>query len=180
MNEADTCRKYVVPKLRAAGWDEPPHAISEQRTFTDGRVLFVGGKAQRGRQKRADSLLRYRPDFPIAVVEAKAHYRHAAEGLQQAKNCAEILGLRFACATNGDGIVEFDSPRVSNARSRIFRHRMICGPVFGTPMVQQTTLPPSAFLRRHSRTVRSRCDTTRRSLSTVRPRRSCKDTGGRC
>ena len=108
MNEADTCRKYVVPRLQAAGWDERPHAINEQRTFTDGRVVFVGGKARRGRQKRADYLLRYRPDFPIAVVEAKARYKHAAEGLQQAKDYAEILDLRFAYATNGDGIVEFD------------------------------------------------------------------------
>ena len=108
MNEADTCRKFVVPKLQAAGWDELPHAINEQKTFTDGRVLFIGGKARRGRQKRADYLLRYRPDFLIAVVEAKARYKHAAEGLQQAKDYAEILGLRFAYATNGDGIVEFD------------------------------------------------------------------------
>ena len=108
MNEADTCRKYVVPKLQAAGWDERPHAINEQRTFTDGRVLFIGGKARRGKQKRADYLLRYSGDFPIAVVEAKARYKHAAEGLQQAMDYAEILGLRFAYATNGDGIVEFD------------------------------------------------------------------------
>ena len=108
MNEADTCRNYVVPKLQAAGWDDRPHAINEQRTITDGRVIFVGGKARRGKQKRADYLLRYRPDFPIAIVEAKARYKHAAEGLQQAMEYAEILGLRFAYATNGAGIVEFD------------------------------------------------------------------------
>ena len=108
MNEADTCRKFVVPKLQAAGWDERPHAINEQRTFTDGRVVFIGGKARRGKQKRADYLLRYSADFPIAVVEAKARYKQAAEGLQQAMDYAEILGLRFAYATNGDGIVEFD------------------------------------------------------------------------
>ena len=108
MNEADTCRKYVVPKLQAVGWDDRPHAINEQRTFTDGRIVFVGGSARRGKQKRADYLLRYRPDFPIAIVEAKARYKHAADGLQQAKDYAEILGLRFAYATNGDGIVEFD------------------------------------------------------------------------
>ena len=108
MNEADTCRKFVVPKLQASGWDDRPHAINEQKTFTDGRIVFVGGKARRGKQKRADYLLRYRPDFPIAVVEAKARCKHAAEGLQQAKEYAEILGLRFAYATNGDGIVEFD------------------------------------------------------------------------
>ena len=72
LTEADTCRKFVVPRLQAAGWDTPPHVINEQRTFTDGRIVFVGRKARRGRQKRADYLLRYRPDFPIAVVEAKA------------------------------------------------------------------------------------------------------------
>jgi type I restriction enzyme R subunit len=108
LTEADTCRKFVVPKLQAAGWDSRPHAINEQRTFTDGRIVFVGGKARRGKQKRADYLLRYRSDFPIAVVEAKSWYRHAGEGLQQAKNYAEILGLRFAYSTNGGEIVEFD------------------------------------------------------------------------
>lgn len=108
MNEADTCRKIVVPKLQEAGWDDRPHAINEQRTFTDGRIVFVGGKARRGKQKRADYVLRYSPDFPIAVVEAKARYRHAADGLQQAKDYAEVLGLKFAYATNGAEIVEFD------------------------------------------------------------------------
>lgn len=108
MNEADTCRKYVVPKLQAAGWDDRPHAINEQRTFTDGRVVFIGGRARRGKQKRADYLLRYRADFPIAVVEAKASYKEAADGLQQAMDYAQVLGLRFAYATNGKGIVEFD------------------------------------------------------------------------
>ena len=108
MTEADTCRKFVVPRLQAAGWDTPPHVINEQRTFTDGRIIFTGGKARRGRQKRADYLLRYRPDFPIAVVEAKAAYRQAGEGLQQAKEYAEILGLQFAYATNGADIIEFD------------------------------------------------------------------------
>ena len=108
MTEADTCRKFVVPWLQAAGWDTPPHLINEQRTFTDGRIIFTGGKARRGRQKRADYLLRYRPDFPIAVVEAKAAYRQAGDGLQQAKEYAEILGLKFAYATNGAEIIEFD------------------------------------------------------------------------
>lgn len=106
--EADTCRIHVVPKLQASGWDDAPHAINEQRTFTDGRVLFVGGKAKRGKQKRADYILRYRPDYPIAVVEAKAAYKSAADGLQQAKEYAEILGLKFCYATNGHEIIEFD------------------------------------------------------------------------
>ena len=108
MNEADTCRKYVVPKLQAAGWDTDPHRVSEQWTFTDGRIIPVGNKIRRGKQKRADYLIRYTRDFPIAVVEAKAHYKGAGDGLQQGKEYAEILGLKFVYSTNGHGIVEFD------------------------------------------------------------------------
>ena len=107
-NEADTCRKYVVPKLQAAGWDTEPHAIAEQRTFTDGRIIVAGGKVRRGEQKRADYLLRYRRDFSIAVVEAKASYKTPGTGMGQAKDYAQVLGLRFAYSTNGHGIVEFD------------------------------------------------------------------------
>jgi type I restriction enzyme R subunit len=106
--EADTCRKLIVPRLQAAGWDDAPCAIQEQRTFTDGRVMFVGGQPRRGRKKRADYILRYRPDYPIAVIEAKAGYRSAQDGVQQARDYAEVLGLRFAFASNGHEIVEID------------------------------------------------------------------------
>ena len=108
MNEADTCREFVVPKLREAGWEEPPHSFTEQRTFTDGRIIPIGNKVRRGVQKRADYLLRFTRDFPIAVVEAKADYKSPSSGLQQAKQYAEILGLKFAYSTNGLGIFEFD------------------------------------------------------------------------
>lgn len=110
MNEADTCRTYVVPKLQGAGWENAPCSIAEQRIFTNpkGRVRIVGGKILRGKPKRADYLLRYRRDFPIAVVEAKADYKTPGAGLSQAKEYAEILDLKFAYSTNGAGIVEFD------------------------------------------------------------------------
>ena len=110
MNEADTCRKYVVPLLQAAGWENAPFSIAEQRVFTNpkGRIRVVGGKIIRGKPKRSDYLLRYRPDFPIAVVEAKADYKTPGAGLSQAKEYAEILDLKFAYSTNGKGIVEFD------------------------------------------------------------------------
>lgn len=108
MNEADTCRKFVVPKLQSSGWDTEPHRINEQVTFTDGRIIVTGRKARRRPGKRADYILRYRPDMPIAVVEAKPEYKTPGEGLQQAKDYADILGLKFAFATNGLSIVEFD------------------------------------------------------------------------
>src|ERR1039457_2823701 len=60
------------------------------------------------KKKRADYLLRYTRDFPIAVTEAKAEYKKAADGLQQVKEYAEILDLKFAYATNGREIIEFD------------------------------------------------------------------------
>jgi type I restriction enzyme R subunit len=107
-SEADTCRKHVVPLLQSAGWDTEPHSIAEQRTITDGRIVPVGKGFIRKPPKRVDYLLRYRRDFPLAVVEAKAAYKQAADGLQQAKQYAEMLGLKFAFATNGRDIIEFD------------------------------------------------------------------------
>ena len=108
MNEADTCRKLVVPKLQAAGWETEPHSIAEQRTVTDGRIVPSGKGFIRRPPKRVDYLLRYTRDFPLAVIEAKADYKLATDGLQQAKDYATMLGLKFAYATNGQEIVEFD------------------------------------------------------------------------
>ena len=106
MTEADTCRTYVVPKLHAVGWSD--EQIREQVRFTDGRIIPVGTGHTRKQGKRADYILRYCADFPIAVVEAKASYRKPGDGLQQAKEYADILGLKFAYSTNGQGIVEHD------------------------------------------------------------------------
>lgn len=97
-----------MPLLQAAGWDTDPHSIAEQRTITDGRIVPLGKGFIRKPPKRVDYLLRYRRDFPLAVVEAKAAYKHAADGLQQAKQYADMLGLKFAFATNGHQIIEFD------------------------------------------------------------------------
>jgi type I restriction enzyme R subunit len=107
-SEADTCRRFVVPKLQAAGWDSEPYSIAEQRTITDGRIVPVGKGFVRRPSKRVDYLLRYRRDFPLAVLEAKPEYKTAADGLQQAKRYAEMLGLKFAYASNGRDTIEFD------------------------------------------------------------------------
>ena len=98
LTEADTCRKYVLPRLYGAGWTDDQ--ITEQKTFTDGRIIVVGNRARRGKQKRADYLLRYKRDFTLAVVEAKAIYKKPGDGLQQAKDYAETLGLKFAYSTS--------------------------------------------------------------------------------
>ncbi|MDL1895258.1 DEAD/DEAH box helicase [Anaerolineae bacterium CFX7] len=107
MFEADTCRTYVLPKLYAADWKD--EQIREQVTFTAGRIIPTpDGGHTRKQGKRADYILRYRQDFPLAVVEAKAEYKLPGDGLQQAMDYAEALGLKFAYATNGKGIIEHD------------------------------------------------------------------------
>ena len=106
--EADTCRKFVVPKLQTVGWDIEPHSIAEQRTITDGRIVPVGKGFVRKPSKKVDYLLRYTRDFPLAVVEAKVAYKSAEDAVQQARQYAEMLGLKFAYATNGADIIECD------------------------------------------------------------------------
>lgn len=108
LTEADTCRKFVVPKLQALGWDNEPHSIAEQRTVTDGRIIPTGRGFVRKPPKRVDYLLRYTRDFPLAVIEAKPTYKSAGDAVQQAKQYAEMLGLKFAYATNGHEIIEYD------------------------------------------------------------------------
>ncbi|MEW5938930.1 MAG: EcoAI/FtnUII family type I restriction enzme subunit R [Chloroflexota bacterium] len=106
MNEADTCRVLITPKLHAAGWSD--EQIREQVTFTHGRIVPTGGRVARKIQKRADYLLYYQPSYKIAVVEAKDDTHRAIDGLPQAKEYAKTLGLRFAYAANGHEILEFD------------------------------------------------------------------------
>lgn len=108
MTEADTCHEFVTPKLVEAGWGGAPHVIGEQRTFTNGRITVTGGRVRRGKQKRADYLLYYRRDYPLAVVEAKELGLPAETGVQQARKYADILGLKFAYATYGHRIIEID------------------------------------------------------------------------
>ncbi len=103
--EADTCRKFVLPKLKnESSWTD--EQIMEQRPFTAGKIIVIGRIGRRKKAKKADYLLRYTQNFLIAVVEAKRQYKTAAEGMQQAKEYAQILGLKFAYATNGKEILE--------------------------------------------------------------------------
>jgi type I restriction enzyme R subunit len=104
-NEADTCRTYILPMLYASGWDD--EQLIEQLVLTPGRIVPLGERQHtRKSGLRADYVLNIRKNIPIAVVEAKAEYKHPADGLQQAMQYAELLGVKFAYASNGHGIVE--------------------------------------------------------------------------
>lgn len=85
LNEADTCRRYVVSKLQAADWDTEPHRLNEQVTLAGGRMFVAGRSGRRRPGKCADYILRYRPDVVIAVVDAKLSGATSGQGLQQAR-----------------------------------------------------------------------------------------------
>jgi type I restriction enzyme R subunit len=71
-------------------------------------VIVRGKVAVRGQRKRADYLLLYQPNFPIAVVEAKDNASPVGGGMQQALAYAEALDVPFVFASNGDGFVFHD------------------------------------------------------------------------
>lgn len=91
ITEAVTCRMYVVPRLQEAGWEEEPHSLRSKGRLRPAASSSQGMRRRDG--KRADYILRYTRDFPIAVIEAKPLYKTPAAGLQQAKEYALILGL---------------------------------------------------------------------------------------
>lgn len=105
-SEADTCRDYVLPQLKDAGWTD--EQIVEQYPITAGRIVKVGSRHRRAAALRADYVLEYEPGVPVGVVEAKREYSTPGKGMQQAKNYAQLLDLPFAYSTNGTSIVEDD------------------------------------------------------------------------
>lgn len=107
LSEQDICSKYVLPAITDAGWDLQSQ-IREQWTFTSGRIMVHGKTISRGEKKRADFILYYKNNFPLAIVEAKDNNHTAGAGLEQAKQYAQILNIPFVYSTNGDEFVEFD------------------------------------------------------------------------
>ncbi len=107
LSERDICSKFITPAIIAAGWDLN-NQIREEVGFTKGRVIVRGKLHTRGEQKRADYILYYKPNIPIAVIEAKDNKHSVGAGMQQALNYAEILGIPFVLSSNGDGFLLHD------------------------------------------------------------------------
>jgi type I restriction enzyme R subunit len=107
LSERDICTKFITPALRQAGWDELTQ-LREEVSFTKGRIIVRGKMVSRGKAKRADYILYYKPNIPLAVIEAKDNNCHLGDGLQQALEYAQMLQLPFVFASNGDGFVFHD------------------------------------------------------------------------
>lgn len=107
LSERDICTKYITPAITAAGWDL--HAqVREEVSFTKGRIIVRGKLHTRGELKRADYILYYKPNIPLAVIEAKGNSKSVGAGMQQALNYAETLDIPFVFSSNGDGFLFHD------------------------------------------------------------------------
>ena len=107
LSERDICTKYITPSLQQAGWDIKTQ-ILEEVSFTDGRIYVKGKLTARGKGKRADYILYYKPNIPIAIIEAKDNNHSVGAGMQQALNYATILDIPFVFSSNGDGFLFHD------------------------------------------------------------------------
>ncbi len=107
LTERDICTKYITPALASSGWDIQSQ-IREEVSFTAGRIFVHGTKVKRGDAQRADYVLYYKPNMPIAVIEAKDNNHSVGSGMQQALGYADALDVPFAFSSNGDGFLEHD------------------------------------------------------------------------
>jgi len=115
LSERDICTKFITPALRQAGWDEMLQ-IREEVGFTKGRIIVRGKLVTRGQAKRADYVLYYKPNIPLALIEAKDNSHSVSDGMQQALDYATTLDVPFVFSSNGDGFVFHDRTGAGHLR----------------------------------------------------------------
>ena len=111
LSERDICTKFITPALENSGWNKQTQLL-EEVSFTDGKIYVRGKLTARGERKRADYILYYKPNIPVAIIEAKDNNHSVRAGMQQALNYAKILDIPCVFSSNGDGFLFHD--RTSN------------------------------------------------------------------
>lgn len=104
LSERDICTKFITPALELAGWDIVTQ-IREEFSLTKGRIIVRGKLHSRAQHKRADYVLFYKPNMPIAVIEAKDANHSIGDGMQQGLGYAEMMQVPFIFSSNGDGFL---------------------------------------------------------------------------
>lgn len=106
MTKEEVKLNYITPAIESAGWDR--RMIRREYPITAGKIIVRGEKAFRATKKRADYLLFYKENLPLAIVEAKDDANLIGDGMQQAQEYAEKLDIRFVFTSNGDGFLFYD------------------------------------------------------------------------
>jgi type I restriction enzyme R subunit len=107
LSERDICTKFITPAVVQAGWDVHVQ-VREQVYITNGRVIVRGRLATRAKGKFADYILYYKPNIPIAIIEAKDNNHGVGDGMQQALGYAEMIEVPFVFSSNGDAFLFHD------------------------------------------------------------------------
>ncbi len=107
LSERDICTKFITPAIQHAGWDLHKQ-IREEVTFTAGRIIVKGKVHSRKKSKRADYILYYKPNIPIAIIEAKDGEHSVGDGMQQGLEYAEMLDIPFVFSSNGQAFLMHD------------------------------------------------------------------------
>lgn len=118
LTERDVITKSVLPALEKSGWNIQTQ-IFEEFTFTDGKITIVNSKPKRGERKRADIVLFYKPNIPLAIIEVKKNDLPIGLGIQQAIEYSEILDIPYAYSTNGFAFVEHSMLDTENSEIEI-------------------------------------------------------------
>ncbi|MUV38773.1 Type I site-specific deoxyribonuclease [Lentibacillus sp. JNUCC-1] len=105
LSEEDIKARYITPAVTNAGWDLHSQVRFEY-PFTAGRIIVRGNMSARGSKKRADYMLSYKSNLPLAIIEAKDNNHSIGAGLQQAIDYAKHLDIPYVYASNGDAFVE--------------------------------------------------------------------------
>lgn len=113
LTEADICEQFITPAIVNAGWDQATQ-VRREYFFTAGRITVRGKVAVRGKRKRADYVLFYQSNIPLAVVEAKPDSAEISGGLQQGLGYAETLDIPFVYSSNGLGFAFHDRTGMSS------------------------------------------------------------------
>jgi type I restriction enzyme R subunit len=104
LTERDICTKYITPAIEKAGWDVATQ-VREEFPLTKGKIIVRGKLHTRAKHKRADYVLFYKPNIPIAVIEVKDNNHSLGDGMQQGLSYAELLQVPFVFSSNGDGFL---------------------------------------------------------------------------
>ena len=104
LSESDICNQFITPAILKAGWDLTTQIRTEYK-ITDGRIVVRGQLHSRAKHKWADYVLFYKPNIPLAIVEAKRNDKAMGDGIQQGLEYAEMMKVPFVFSSNGDGFL---------------------------------------------------------------------------
>ena len=108
LTEEDVKFRYINEAITSKGWSKDSIFMEQKVRFTDGKISLHGNLVHRERPKFADYVLYVNKATPIAIVEAKDANHSVSHGLQQAMNYAQMLDVKFAYSSNGEGFAEHD------------------------------------------------------------------------